>query len=52
MNIGIKDLAREKQREYMREWRKKNKDKVRQYNADYWLRKAQESREATAEEHK
>ena len=34
-----KDMAREAQRQYLREWRKKNKDKVRQYNEKYWQRK-------------
>ena len=35
-------LAREKQREYLREWRKKNPDKVREYNKRYWKKKALE----------
>ena len=25
---------------YMKEWRKKNRDRVRQYNASYWNRRA------------
>ena len=29
------------QREYLRAWRKKNPEKVRQYNRDYWRRKAE-----------
>ena len=28
----LEELAREKQREYLREWRKKNPDKVKEYN--------------------
>ena len=28
-------------RAYQREWRAKNKKKVRQYNKDYWQRKAE-----------
>ena len=36
----IKELAREKQREYLREWRKRNPDKVREYNERYWRRRA------------
>lgn len=28
--------------EYQRVWRQKNRDKVRQYNIDYWERKARE----------
>lgn len=27
-------------RKYLREWRKKNPEKVRQYNREYWQRKA------------
>lgn len=39
--IDEKNRARELQRRYLKDWRKKNKDKVRQYNEAYWLRKAQ-----------
>lgn len=35
------DAARELQRQYLREWRAKNKDKVRRYNEAYWERKAE-----------
>lgn len=35
------DKARELQRQYQREWRARNKDKVRRYNDDYWRRKAE-----------
>ena len=38
----LEELAREKQREYLREWRKKNPDKVREYNKRYWKKKALE----------
>jgi len=38
----IQELAREKQREYLREWRKKNPDKVKEYNKRYWRKKALE----------
>ena len=38
----IQELAREKQREYLREWRKKNPDKVKEYNQRYWRKKALE----------
>lgn len=37
----IKDLRNK----YNREWRAKNKDKVKQYNKSYWERRAE--REAT-----
>ncbi len=36
----IQELAREKQREYQREWRRNNPDKVREYNQSYWRRRA------------
>lgn len=33
--------ARKAQREYMREWRRKNPEKVRAINKRYWERKAE-----------
>lgn len=30
-------------RDYYRRWRKENRDKVRQYNANYWQRKAEQA---------
>jgi len=38
----LEELAREKQREYLREWRKRNPDKVKEYNKRYWRKKALE----------
>lgn len=34
------EKALEAQRAYMREWRKKNKDKIKEHNARYWAKKA------------
>ena len=34
------------QRAYYKEWRAKNKDKVKQYNNNYWSKKAQKNRAA------
>ena len=34
------ERVRELQREYLRAWRKKNPDKVKQYSRTYWERKA------------
>lgn len=34
--------AKKKANEYMKSWRRQNKDKVKQYNENYWERKAQE----------
>ncbi len=33
--------AIEVRRAYQREWRSKNKDKVKEYNANYWSKKAE-----------
>lgn len=35
------EKAREARREYYREWRAANRDKVKRYNATYWARKAE-----------
>lgn len=35
------EKAREAQRAYMKEWRRKNRDKVRESNRRYWARKAE-----------
>lgn len=37
-----KELAAEAKREYMKRWRAQNKDKVRRYNENFWLRKAEQ----------
>ncbi len=36
------NLAREMKREYYREWRAANRDKIKQYNETYWRKKALE----------
>ena len=44
------DKAREARNQYAREWRAKNRDRVREINRRYWEKKACEaSREATEE---
>ena len=35
------ELARRKRNEYNREWRKKNPDKVKEYNQRYWAKKSE-----------
>lgn len=35
----MNNKAREERNAYMREWRKKNKEKVKKYNDTYWERK-------------
>jgi len=39
--------AREKRAVYLREWRKKNPEKQREYNARYWNKKANLTDETT-----
>ncbi|WP_168353954.1 hypothetical protein [Clostridium perfringens] len=36
----MNDKAREERNAYMRAWRKKNKDRVKEYNSSYWERKS------------
>lgn len=36
---------RQKQNEYHKKWRENNKDKVKEYQDNYWLRKAGETSE-------
>lgn len=38
--------AAEARKEYFREWRKKNSDKVKKYNENYWRKRAKKSLEA------
>jgi hypothetical protein len=39
------DLAAQLRREYQREWRRRNREKVKEYNRSYWSRKAEAQRE-------
>ena len=43
--LDVEERAKEMQRQYLREWRRKNKDKMQQYRKNYWLKKAQEAGE-------
>lgn len=38
--MEMSEEAREARNRYMREWKLKNADKLREYNAKYWERKA------------
>ncbi|WP_300348110.1 hypothetical protein [Clostridium sp.] len=40
----MNDKAREERNAYLREWRKKNKEKVKNYNKSYWERKVQSNK--------
>ena len=39
--MNMNENAREAQRVYMREWRRRNPDKVREINQRYWMRRAE-----------
>ena len=45
----IEDLAREERLEYYRNWRAKNKEKVKESNRKYWERKALEKQKESKE---
>lgn len=38
---GMSDAAKEARRAYHKAWRAKNKDRVREYNANYWAKRAE-----------
>ena len=46
---GNESVAAELRREYQREWRRKNKEKVAEYNHNYWIKKAKELEEGKHE---
>ena len=35
----VNDAAAEARREYYRKWRARNRERIKQYNRDYWQRK-------------
>ena len=37
----MENAAAEARRAYLREWRAKNKDRIRDYNARYWAKRAE-----------
>lgn len=37
----LEELAKQERLEYYRNWRKNNKEKIKQSNANYWKRKAE-----------
>lgn len=48
--MNLSKEARQARNEYMREWRRKNKDKVKKHQEDYWERQA--SNEGDKEENR
>lgn len=43
--MKLSDEARELKNKYHREWQRKNKDKVKEYAARHWEKKAEELKE-------
>ena len=39
----MNEAAKEARRAYKRKWQRENRDKVKQYQENYWNRKAQEA---------
>lgn len=44
-NKDITEAAKEARRAYKRKWNKEHPDKVKQYQTDYWNRKAAQAEE-------
>lgn len=44
--LTLEEKAREERREYFRQWRAKNPDKVRENNRRYWEKRAAKRAEA------
>lgn len=45
METAQEQAAREVRNAYVREWRAKNRDKVKTYNRNYWAKKAAQKAE-------
>lgn len=41
-NLSAEEKAAQARKEYFREWRSKNKEKVKQHNANFWAKRAQQ----------
>ena len=50
MKSNVSAEAIEARRAYQNEWRRKNKDRIKDYNARYWQRKAEELKQQSATE--
>jgi len=38
---SVEEMAKCERRDYFKQWRAANKDKIKRHNADYWKRRAQ-----------
>lgn len=48
-NKLLEEAAKEARRQYSREWRARNKDRVREINRRYWAKKAQQMQQGGGE---
>lgn len=48
--LTLEERAREERREYFRQWRAKNPDKVRENNRRYWEKRAAKKAQTEAEQ--
>jgi len=46
VNKKLEAVAQEEKREYFRQWRKNNPDKVKKHNENYWRKRAEKRLEA------
>lgn len=49
MSPAAKKIKRERNAEYLKEWRRKNPGKMRMYNMNYWEKQARLAAEAEKE---
>lgn len=49
-NQKLEAMAQEEKREYFRQWRKNNPDKVKRHNENYWRKRAEKRLEAEAKD--
>ena len=48
-DMEMSESAKRARREYKKAWNARNRDKVKQYQRDYWERKADSDRQETAD---
>lgn len=48
-NKKLKAMMQQEKREYFRQWRKNNPDKIKKYNENYWRKRAENRLESKAE---
>lgn len=46
----LEKMAKDERNRYMRDWRAENRDKVKDYNRRYWLKRAQAQEEGADNE--